>query len=240
MTGNRIAAFVSAARSLLVVQVLAALLAVGVTAWAFFEVRGAIAERDQLRARVAELEAQAAQPQQPLSPVPLGPDPLMNQVLPPEVLAPETGPILPDAGNVVVPTTPPETAEPGNTVTPPGRWDQRPPTTQPPATTPPRLDCAGADRANPRCRPIPERPPIQQVPDRLTPRGEPLAPQQTPPTTTRPQATVRPQLQLRPQQVRPQVERPSATARPQTTTQPQRSTLSRPQPQPTPTPPPGI
>ena len=237
MTGNRIAAFVSAARSLLVVQAIAALLAVGVTAWAFFEVRGAIAERDQLRARVAELEAQAAQPQQPLTPVPLGPDPLMNQILPPEVLAPETGPILPDAGNVVVPVTPPQTSEPGNTVTPPGRWDQRPPTAQPPATTPPRLDCAGADRANPRCRPIPERPPIQQLPDRLTPRGEPLTPQQTPPSTTRPQPqrpqpTARPQLQLQPQQIRPQVQRPSSITRPPTTAQPQRPTVTRPQPQP--------
>lgn len=238
MSGNRIAAFVSAARSLLVVQVVAALLAVGVTGWAFFEVRGLVAEREQLRARVNELEMQAAQPQQPLAPVPLGPDPLLNQVLPPEMLAPETGPVLPDAGNVVVPTTPPETTEPGNSVTPPGRWDQRPPTTQPPTTTPPRLDCAGADRANPRCRPAPERPPIQQVPDRLTPRGEPLTPQQQqPPTlsqprpqrpapTTRPeprptaQPQPRPQLQVNPNMVRPQPQTRPTPTRPRPQTQP--------------------
>lgn len=186
MTGSRIAAFVSAARSLLVVQVVAALLAVGVTAWAFFEVRGVIAERDQLRARVAELEAQAAQPQQPLTPLPLGPDPAINQILPPDVLMPpelnETVPVtVPETGNVAVQVTPPGTTAvpPGNTATPqqPGRWNQQQPTTRP------QLDCEGADRGRPGCRPIPERPPIQQLPDRLTPRGEPLAPQPQPQST---------------------------------------------------------
>lgn len=186
MTGSRIAAFVSAARSLLVVQVIAALLAVGVTAWAFFEVRGLVAEREQLRARVNELEAQAAQPQQPLAPVPLGPDPAINQILPPDMMLPpeinETVPVtVPETGNVTTPVTPPGTAvPPGNSVAPqqPNRWNQQPPTTRP------QLDCDGADRGRPGCRPIPERPPIQQIPDRLTPRGEPLAPQQpqgTPP-----------------------------------------------------------
>ena len=185
MTGGRIAAFVSAARSLLVVQVVAALLAVGVTGWAFFEVRGLVAEREQLRARVAELEAQAAQPQQPLAPVPLGPDPTINQILPPELMLPpemnETVPVtVPEVGNVTTPVTPPgATVPPGNTMTPqqPNRWNQQPPTTRP------QLDCEGADRGRPGCRPLPERPPIQQLPDRLTPRGEPLAPQpqSTPP-----------------------------------------------------------
>lgn len=246
MSGGRIAAFVSAARSLLVVQVVAALLAVGVTAWAFFEVRGLVAEREQLRARVTELEAQAAQPQQPIMPMPLGPDPTINQILPPDALVPEAvDPGLtttPEPGNDVAPVDPAGT--PGNSVNPqpPSRWPQRPPvTTQPPTTTPPRLDCAGADRANPRCRPVPERPPIQQVPDRLTPRGEPLAPQQ-PPTLTRPQpqrpqTTARPQttpqLQFRPQQIRPQVQRPqTTTTRPQTTTHPQWPATTRPQLQP--------
>ena len=182
---SRVTAFVSAARSLLVVQVAAALLAVGVTGWAFFEVRGLIVEREQLRARVAELEAQAVQPQQPLVPVPLGPDPTINQILPPEVLMPpeinETIPVtVPETGNVTTPVMPPgTTAPPGNTATPqqPGRWNQQPPTTRP------QLDCEGADRGRPGCRPLPERPPIQQLPDRLTPRGEPLAPQpqSTPP-----------------------------------------------------------
>ncbi len=182
---NRIAAFVSAARSLLVVQVVAALLAVGVTAWAFFEVRGVIAEREELRARVAQLEAQAAQPQQPLAPMPLAPDPSINQILPPDMMLPpeinETVPVtVPETGNVTVPVTPPGTTlPPGNSVTqqPPNRWNQQPPTTRP------QLDCEGADRGRPGCRPIPERPPIQQLPDRLTPRGEPLAPQ---PQTTPP------------------------------------------------------
>jgi hypothetical protein len=188
MTGSRIAAFVSAARSLLVVQVVAALLAVGVTAWAFFEVRGLAAEREQLRARVAELEAQATQPQQPLVPVPLGPDPAFNQILPPDMTLPpeinETVPVTAPEANVVVPTTPPDTTTtpPGNSATPqqPGRWNQHPPTTRP------QLDCDGADRGRPGCRPIPERPPIERLPDRLTPRGEPLAPQQQPPQSTPP------------------------------------------------------
>ena len=189
MSGNRIAAFVSAARSLLVVQVLAALLAVGVTAWAFFEVRGLVSEREQLRARVNELEMQAAQPQQPLAPVPLGPDPAINQILPPDMLMPpeinETVSVpVPETGNVTAPVTPPGTAAPpGNSVTPqqPNRWNQ-----QPPAATRPQLDCEGADRGRPGCRPIPERPPIQRLPDRLTPRGEPLAPQQEQPQSAPP------------------------------------------------------
>jgi hypothetical protein len=184
MTGNRIAAFVSAARSLLVVQVVAALLAVGVTGWAFFEVRGLLVEREQLRARITELEAQAAQPQQPVMPVPLGPDPTINQILPPEMLMPPeintTVPVtVPETGNVTTPVTPPGTTAPGNSATPqdPGRWNQQQPTTRP------QLDCEGVDRGRPGCRPIPERPPIRQLPDRLTPRGEPLAPQQQPQST---------------------------------------------------------
>ncbi len=183
MSGGRLAAFVSAARSLLVVQLVAALLAVGVTGWAFFEVRGLVAEREQLRARVAELEAQAAQPQQPVMPVPLGPDPAFNQILPPDMLAPpeinQTMPVpVPETGNVTTPVTPGTTA-PGNSATPqePGRWNQQQPTTRP------QLDCDGVDRGRPGCRPIPERPPIQRLPDRLTPRGEPLAPQQQPQST---------------------------------------------------------
>ena len=192
--GSRIAAFVSAARSLLVVQVLAALLAIGVTGWAFFEVRGVIAERDELRARVAELEAlQGTQPQMPVDPAPLPTDPLINQILPPDSLVPpEVQPIpLPDAGAGNAQTlppgaTPPVGTPPGTTSPPgqqpPGRWpQQQQPTTQPP--TRPQLDCNGADRDRPGCRPLPQRPPIEPVPDRLTPRGEPLVP------PTRPQAT---------------------------------------------------
>ena len=183
---NRIAAFVSAARSLLVVQVVAALLAVGVTGWAFFEVRGLVAEREQLRARVAELEAQAAQPQQPMLPVPLGPDPSINQILPPEVLLPpelnQSVPVtVPEVGNLTTPVTPPGTTAPGNSAAPeqPGRWNQQ----QSQTPTRPQLDCNGVDRGRPGCRPLPERPPIQRLPDRLTPRGEPLVPQQQPQST---------------------------------------------------------
>lgn len=181
--GSRIGRFVSAARSLLVVQVLAALLAVGIAGWAFFEVRGVIAEREQLRARVAELEAlQTAQPQVPPAPTPLGPDPLINQILPPDMLVPPEvtqTPILPDAGvgNLQTPVTPPATTPPAGTPAdqqPPGRWNQQQPTR-------PQLDCSGADRGRPGCRPVPARPPIQQVPDRLTPRGERLGTEPQPP-----------------------------------------------------------
>lgn len=241
---SRIAAFVSAARSLLVVQVLAALLAIGVAGWAFFEVRGLVAEREQLRARVNQLETERGQQaQQPVAAVPLVDDPLINEVLPPEVLVPpEVTDALPEGGNVQIPVTPTVDAAPGNTVAPPGRWDQRPPTTtRPPETTRPQLDCAGADRNRPGCRPLPERPPIQQLPDRLSPRGEPLAPQQQtpqtrPPTETRPQATrpiaqpqTRPQLQVRPTAVRPQTQ---TSPQPQTRPTLTRPTLTRPRPRP--------
>ena len=229
---SRVAAFVSAARSLLVMQVLAALLAVGVTAWAFFEVRGLIAERDQLRARVTQLEAQAGQPQQMVAPVPLEPDPLLNQIVPPDVLEPSNmmDP-APDTGNVAEPVIPTETTEPGNTVVPPSRWNQRPPVTTPTPTRP-QLDCNGADRGRPGCRPLPERPPIQQVPDRLTPRGDPLVPptftrpqpqRPTPQTRPEPRPTAqptRPQLQINPNVVRPRPQTRPTLTRPPTQTRP--------------------
>lgn len=62
--------FVSAARRLLLMQLVACLLALGVAGWAWFEVRGLVRERDALAARVAQLEREhvipaAAQPKLP-------------------------------------------------------------------------------------------------------------------------------------------------------------------------------
>lgn len=54
---SRNARFVSAAKALLAVQVAGCVGAAGVTAWAAFEVRDMVRERDALAARVAQLEA---------------------------------------------------------------------------------------------------------------------------------------------------------------------------------------
>lgn len=72
---SRNARFVSAAKGLLAVQVAGCVGAAGVTAWAAFEVRDMVRERDALAARVAQLEA----------------------VIPPEMLPPPADPGVTDA-----------------------------------------------------------------------------------------------------------------------------------------------
>lgn len=174
---GRIGRFVSAARTLLALQVLAALLALGVAAWAFFEVRGMAVERDQLKARVAELEAQRGAPVLPVGPaVPLGPDPLLNQTAPldlppPPVLVP---PAAPDT-NVILPAAPPAT------VTPPApeAAPKAEPEPEPEPTEPVRRwDCSVANAQNPRCRPLMERPNLPL--NALEPRGPALGRQPEP------------------------------------------------------------
>lgn len=167
VTPGRIGRFVKAARSLLLVQVLAALLALGIAIWAVVEVRAMAVERDRLRARVAELEAQqAAAPATGAAPLlPPGPGPLLNEVapydLPPEATLPPT---LPDA-NVIAPTAPPVAAPPANQQQPAEE-------TGPPRN--PRWDCSGANARLPRCQPLMERPTVPL--NGLTPRGAPLGP----------------------------------------------------------------
>jgi hypothetical protein len=173
---GRIARFVSAARNLLLLQVLAALLAVGFAAWAFVEVRGLAEERDRLRARVAELEAQGGA-MLPVGPaVPLGPEPAYNQILPtgtppdlnmivPPAVAPDVNGIAP-ALPVARPPAPvaeeePEGAEP-EPANPVRRWD-----------------CSGLNAQNPRCRPLMERPNLPL--NKLEPRGPALGPRGDPP-----------------------------------------------------------
>lgn len=170
---SRLGAFVQAARSLLVMQVLAAVLALGVAVWALVEVQGLAAERNQLRGRVTELEAQrAVQPDLPpppgtLPPAPLPPpEPLFNVVDPgfaPTILTPP--PVLTPPANTVAPLEPAgiEPIEPVEEGGPPRR-----------DPTPPRRDCSGVNADRPGCRRILERPEIAPVPDRLTPRGERL------------------------------------------------------------------
>lgn len=167
---GRIARFVSAARTLLVLQLLAALLAIGVAAWAFVEVRGLAVERDRLKARVAELEAQSSAVQ-PLGPaIPLGPDPAFNQILPP-------GP-PPDMNLIVPPPVAPE-ADVAAPVTPPAANKQEPQVAEPePAGPVRRWDCSGANAQSPRCRPPMERPSLPL--NNLEPRGPALGPRGTP------------------------------------------------------------
>lgn len=169
---NRIARFVAAARNLMLLQVLAALLALGVAAWAFVEVRGLAVERDRLKARVAELETQQREPLPVPGPaVPLGPDPALNQMLPPGpppdynlILPPPVG--TPDA-NLALPP-------PGTTPAPPPAANVQ--EADEPAPTGPvrRWDCSGANAQNPRCRPLMERPNLPL--NSLEPRGAPLGP----------------------------------------------------------------
>ena len=164
---SRIARFVAAARNLMLLQALAALLALAIAAWAFVEVRGLAVERDRLKARVTELEAQ--QNGSGLAPgpaVPLGPDPAFNQMLPP-------GP--PPDYNLVVP--PIVTTPDANLIVPPA--DTPPPAAEPGAEEPAagpvrRWDCSGVNAQQPRCRPLMERPNLPL--NSLEPRGPALGP----------------------------------------------------------------
>lgn len=167
MNGSgRIARFVKAARSLLLMQLAAALLAVLLSAWALTAVWELAAERDRLQAQVQSLEAR--QPAPAVTQVPEGTNTIGNGVRPPAILpiaipvpevAPDVNMIAPDA-NLVAPTTNQVTA----------------PTT---ATPPTEQDCSGAAAGQPRCRPGRWN---RQIPQRPVPRDE-VAPRQesTPP-----------------------------------------------------------
>lgn len=163
---GRIAGFVRAARSLLLVQLLAGLLAVLLAIWAVVEVRGLAAERDRLRARVTELEAAGGQPQ--VAPVIVPPPgaPSYNGAIDLNQLPPVVEPLMGnEVTNLVEP--PPSIDQPdiGNDMEepPPPPRNEGPPS---------RWDCRGAAARLPRCQPAPSRPVIPL--NQLTPRGEPL------------------------------------------------------------------
>lgn len=142
--GARIGRFVRAARSLLLMQVAAAAVALVLGVWAVLAVRDLATERDELRARVAELETQrpaapaAAAPSGPTGPAP---SPLDTEIRPPAIL-PVPIPVTETTPDPVVP-------EPSEPATIPD------PTTGEPATTPPppEQDCSGANANQARCRP---------------------------------------------------------------------------------------
>jgi hypothetical protein len=160
---GRIARFVKAARTLLLMQLGAALLAVALAIWAVAAVWELAAERDRLRAQV-----HAMQSRQPAAEGgPLAENPVLNEVRPPALLPiaipvsqvpPDVNMILPDAAAI-----------------PPAN-DQA---TEPVPETPPAGQDCTADPTQPRCRPERWRPPVRQRPG---PRVEP-EPQQPPAET---------------------------------------------------------
>jgi len=173
--GARIARFVRAARSLLAMQLAAAALALALSLWAVLAVRELAAERDELRARVAQLETQG--PTEAAAPAAgtagPAPSPLDTEVRPPAIL-----PIpIP-----VTDTTPEaEISEPEEPGVPTDVATGEPGTATPQT---PEQDCSGANAQLPRCRrpgrwnrgdpvlrrpvppvqPAPQQPPAQQQP----------------------------------------------------------------------------
>jgi hypothetical protein len=134
---GRIGRFVKAARSLLIMQAAAALLAVALSVWAFVEVRELAAERERLQARVAELEGQRGAP----SPVTTAP----NDVPPDATLAPRAPPVLIPVPVPVLGAELPAAGEPA-----PGTET---PAVEPKPTESAAPDCSGDNASQPRCRP---------------------------------------------------------------------------------------
>jgi hypothetical protein len=163
---GRIARFVKAARSLLLMQLAAALFALLLAAWAVTAVWELAAERDRLREQVRAL--QSREPAAAAETVPTG-GPMENGVRPPAILpiaipvpevAPDVNMILPGANS-----TAPATNE----------------VTEPTIETPAEPDCSGTNAAQPRCRPgrwnrpVPQRQPPRTEPE-PQPDGTPPAP----------------------------------------------------------------
>jgi hypothetical protein len=169
--GARIGRFVRAARSLLLMQLGAAVVAVVLGIWAVLAVRDMASERDQLRARVAELDSQRPNPVNAPAAAPNGPtaSPLDTEIRPPAIL-PVPIPVVETAPDPVVDV--------------PIKTDVDPnPATEEPVVTPtptPEQDCSGANARLPRCRPgrwnrgdpVLRRPlaPVRPEPQQPTPR----------------------------------------------------------------------
>lgn len=162
---GRIARFVKAARALLLMQLVAALLAVALAIWAVTAVWALAAERDRLRAQV-----DAMQSRQPTSEeAPLAENPALNEV--------RTPIILPIA--IPISQAPPEatTIPPDAAALPPGNDQVTDPAPEPP---PPGPDCA-ADPTQPGCRSDRWRPPVRQRPGRGVEPDAQQPPAETPP-----------------------------------------------------------
>jgi len=162
---GRIGRFVKAARSLLIVQAVAALLAVALSIWAFVEVREMAAERDRLQTHVLELERDRAAHE------------ALSTGLPPDAIPMSNlgEAELPFAIPVPVPMTDPNVIAPVEPAVPVEPLAEAPP--EEPAVA---ADCAGADANSPRCRPgrwttIPRRPPIR-IPEPTRPDTNQQAP----------------------------------------------------------------
>lgn len=161
---GRIARFVKAARTLLLVQLLAALLAVALAIWAVTSVWELAAERDRLRAQLdAKQMSQAPAEQRQLAG-----DPILNQASSPTLL-PIPIPVIQPPADINT-TLPPDAAP-----IPPATNEVEPE----PETPSAGQDCTGPDATQPRCRPGRWSRP---VPQRPVPRPQPEQPQpETPP-----------------------------------------------------------
>lgn len=165
---GRIGRFVKAARSLLLMQLVAAALATGLAIWAVTAVWELAAERDRLRAQVDA--TRSANPTAETAAAPAE-NPILNEVRPPAILpiaipvpeAPaDVNMLLPADGGALPPAT--------NQVT------------EPVVETPPaREDCTGANADQTRCRPGRWNRP---VPQRPIPRPQPEAQQPSTPQTS--------------------------------------------------------
>lgn len=139
--GPRIARFVKAARTLLLAQVVAGVLATVLGVWAVVAVRDLATERDALRARLTELEkGQPVAPAAEAAPQGPAPSPLDTEVRPPAIL-PIPIPVTQAPSDV-----PPIEPGPGTPGTGAAPVD---PVLSPPTAEP---DCTGADANTPRCR----------------------------------------------------------------------------------------
>jgi hypothetical protein len=163
---GRIARFVKAARSLLLMQLAAALLASALAIWAVTAVWELAAERDRLR---AQLDSVQSRPETAQTETPLSDNPMLNEVRPPALL-PIAIPVMqaPEDVNMILPgpaAVPPVT----NQVTEPV-----------PETPPAGVDCT-ADPSRPGCGSVRWRPPVRQRPGARPDPDPPQPKEETPP-----------------------------------------------------------
>jgi hypothetical protein len=164
---GRISRFVKAARTLLLMQLVAALLATALAIWAVIAVWELADERDRLRAQLAAVQSRPASAQAEMPPAD---NPILNEVRPPALL-PIAIPVTqaPEDVNMILPgpaAVPPVTNE----------------VTEPVPETPPASTDCTADPSRPGCGSVRWRPPVRQRPG---PRAEP-EPQQPKDETPRP------------------------------------------------------
>lgn len=161
MSESRNLRFVRTAKRLLLFQVAASALAVGLAGWALIEVADLVDERDRLAARVAELEAQ---PQaDPLYPGDLPPPPDITDlsVAPPS----PPPPAPPGAAPTPQPPAPPPSPPPAPPPPPPAPVPAPPPPAPPPPPPPPSpaRDCTRVDGRAVVCAPPYRRTPVAGV-----------------------------------------------------------------------------